>query len=391
VKEAVIVAGARTPVTKANKGALKNVRPEDLAAFSVKETLKRANMYDGYIDDVIFGTAMPEAEQGLNISRNISALAGVRFDAPAITINRYCSSGLQSIAYAAEKIQLGQAKAIIAGGVESMSMVPVTGNTPRFHHKIVDEYPEYYTSMGQTAENVAIKYNISREKQDAFALNSNKKAYEAQISGKFDDEIVPIHYKLNSVVEDKLKTQIVISDKDDGIRTSTNLETLGKLKPAFRANGTVTAGNSSQTSDGGASVLVMEKEYALSLGLKPLAKFKAFSVAGVRPAYMGIGPIEAIPRVLNYLNLSMKDIGLIELNEAFAAQSIAVIEQLGLDESIVNVNGGAIALGHPLGCTGTKLSISLINEMRRRNVQFGMVTMCIGGGMGAAGIFELIN
>jgi acetyl-CoA acyltransferase len=391
VKEAVIVAGARTPVTKANKGALKNVRPEDLAAFSVKETLKRANMYDGYIDDVIFGTAMPEAEQGLNISRNISALAGVRFDAPAITINRYCSSGLQSIAYAAEKIQLGQAKAIIAGGVESMSMVPMTGNTPRFHHKIVDDYPEYYTSMGQTAENVAIKYNISREKQDVFALNSHKKAYEAQISGKFDDEIVPIHYKLNTVVADKLRTQIVISDKDDGIRINTNLETLGKLKPAFRANGTVTAGNSSQTSDGGASVLVMEKEYALSLGLKPLAKFKAFSVAGVRPEYMGIGPIEAIPRVLNYLNLSMKDIGLFELNEAFAAQSIAVIEQLGLDENIVNVNGGAIALGHPLGCTGTKLSISLINEMRRRNVQFGMVTMCIGGGMGAAGIFELIN
>ncbi|MDF2947725.1 MAG: acetyl-CoA acetyltransferase [Bacillales bacterium] len=391
MKEAVIVAGARTPVTKANKGALKNVRPEDLAAFSVKETLKRANMYDGYIDDVIFGTAMPEAEQGLNISRNISALAGVRFDAPAITINRYCSSGLQSIAYAAEKIQLGQAKAIIAGGVESMSMVPMTGNTPRFHHKIVDDYPEYYTSMGQTAENVAIKYNISREKQDVFALNSHKKAYEAQISGKFDDEIVPIHYKLNTVVADKLRTQIVISDKDDGIRINTNLETLGKLKPAFRANGTVTAGNSSQTSDGGASVLVMEKEYALSLGLKPLAKFKAFSVAGVRPEYMGIGPIEAIPRVLNYLNLSMKDIGLFELNEAFAAQSIAVIEQLGLDENIVNVNGGAIALGHPLGCTGTKLSISLINEMRRRNVQFGMVTMCIGGGMGAAGIFELIN
>jgi acetyl-CoA acyltransferase len=391
VKEAVIVAGARTPVTKANKGALKNVRPEDLAAFSVKETLKRANMYDGYIDDVIFGTAMPEAEQGLNIARNISALAGVRFDAPAITINRYCSSGLQSIAYAAEKIQLGQAKVIIAGGVESMSMVPMTGNTPRFHHKIVDEYPEYYTSMGQTAENVAIKYNISREKQDFFALNSHRKAYEAQISGKFDDEIVPVHYKLNSIVDDKLKTQIVISDKDDGIRTNTNLEMLGKLKPAFRANGTVTAGNSSQTSDGGASVLVMEKEHALSLGLKPLAKFQAFSVAGVRPEYMGIGPIEAIPRLLNYLNLSMKDIGLIELNEAFAAQSIAVIEQLGLDENIVNVNGGAIALGHPLGCTGTKLSISLINEMRRKNVQFGMVTMCIGGGMGAAGVFELIN
>jgi acetyl-CoA acyltransferase len=391
VREAVIVAGARTPVGKAKKGTLANVRPDDLGALVVKETLKRAGNYEGNIDDLIFGCAMPEAEQGLNIARNIGALAGLPYTVPAITINRYCSSGLQAIAYAAERIMLGQSDTIIAGGVESMSLVPMMGHVVRPNVKIAENAPEYYMSMGHTAEQVAMKYGVSREDQDAFAVRSHQRAAKAIQEGKFVDEIVPVEVTIRTVSEDnKLVEKTVLFSQDEGVRPDTNMETLAKLRPAFAVNGTVTAGNASQTSDGAAAVMVMDREKAESLGLKPLGKFRSFAVAGVPPEVMGIGPIAAIPKALELAGLELSDIGLIELNEAFASQSIQVIRELGLDEEKVNVNGGAIALGHPLGCTGAKLTLSLLHEMRRRNEQFGIVTMCIGGGMGAAGVFELL-
>jgi acetyl-CoA acyltransferase len=391
VKEAVIVAGARTPVGKAKKGTLATVRPDDLGALVVKETLKRAGNYEGNIDDLIIGCAMPEAEQGLNIARNIGALAGLPYTVPAITINRYCSSGLQAIAYAAERIMLGQADTIIAGGVESMSLVPMMGHVVRPNVKLAEEAPEYYMSMGHTAEQVAMKYGVSREEQDAFAVRSHQKAAKAIAEGKFADEIVPVEVTIRQVTSDhKIAEKKVVFSQDEGVRPDTNMESLAKLRPAFAMNGTVTAGNASQTSDGAATVMVMEHEKAKALGLKPLGKFRSFAVAGVPPEVMGIGPIAAIPKALELAGLSLSDIGLIELNEAFASQAIQVIRELGLDEEKVNVNGGAIALGHPLGCTGAKLTLTLLHEMRRRNEQFGMVTMCIGGGMGAAGVFELI-
>jgi acetyl-CoA acyltransferase len=391
VREAVIVAGARTPVGKAKKGTLANVRPDDLGALVVKETLRRAGNYDGNIDDIIFGCAMPEAEQGLNMARNIGALAGLPHDVPAITINRYCSSGLQSIAYAAERIMLGHSDTIIAGGAESMSMVPMMGHVVRPNVRLAEEAPQYYMSMGHTAEQVAMKYGVSREDQDAFAVRSHQKAAAAIKEGKFDEEIVPVEVTVRTVGPDnKLVEKTVLFSQDEGVRPDTNMEVLASLRPAFAVNGTVTAGNSSQTSDGAAAVLVMGREKAESLGLKPLAKFRSFAVAGVPPEVMGIGPVAAIPKALKLAGLELSDIGLIELNEAFASQAIQVIRALGINEEIVNVNGGAIALGHPLGCTGTKLTLTLIHEMKRRNVQFGLVTMCIGGGMGAAGVFELL-
>lgn len=391
MKEAVIVTGARTPIGKANKGSLASVRPDDLGAHVVKETLKRAGNYEGNIDDLIIGCAMPEAEQGLNMARNIGALAGLPYTVPAITINRYCSSGLQSIAYGAERIMLGLADTIIAGGAESMTMVPMTGHVTRLNAKLVQTAPQYYMSMGHTAEEVAKKFGISRVDQDKFAVRSHQKAAKAMESGKFDDEIVPVDVTIRAVGPDlKLKESSFQFTKDEGVRPDTNIEVLGTLRPAFALNGTVTAGNASQTSDGAAAVLVMDREKANSLGLKPLAKFRSFAVAGVPPEIMGIGPVEAIPKALKLAGLALSDIGLIELNEAFACQSIQIIRQLGLNENIVNVNGGAIALGHPLGCTGTKLTLTLLHEMKRRNQQFGMVSMCIGGGMGAAGIFELL-
>jgi acetyl-CoA acyltransferase len=391
VREAVIVAGARTPVGKAKKGTLANVRPDDLGALVVKETLRRAGNYDGNIDDIIFGCAMPEAEQGLNMARNIGALAGLPHDVPAITINRYCSSGLQSIAYAAERIMLGHSDTIIAGGAESMSMVPMMGHVVRPNVRLAEEAPQYYMSMGHTAEQVAMKYGVSREDQDAFAVRSHQKAAAAIKEGKFDEEIVPVEVTVRTVGPDnKLVEKTVLFSQDEGVRPDTNMEVLASLRPAFAVNGTVTAGNSSQTSDGAAAVLVMDREKAESLGLKPLAKFRSFAVAGVPPEVMGIGPVAAIPKALKLAGLELSDIGLIELNEAFASQAIQVIRALGINEEIVNVNGGAIALGHPLGCTGTKLTLTLIHEMKRRNVQFGLVTMCIGGGMGAAGVFELL-
>ncbi|MBU5212027.1 acetyl-CoA C-acetyltransferase [Heyndrickxia oleronia] len=391
MREAVIVAGARTPVGKASKGTLATVRPDDLGALVVKETLKRAGNYEGNIDDLIIGCAMPEAEQGLNMARNIGALAGLPNTVPAVTINRYCSSGLQAIAYGAERIMLGSSDTVLAGGAESMSLVPMMGHVVRPNATLAETAPEYYMGMGHTAEQVAQKFDVSREDQDAFAVRSHQRAAKAIAEGKFIDEIVPVNVTLRSVGADhKLIEKNIVFKQDEGVRPDSTVEVLGKLRPAFSIKGSVTAGNSSQTSDGAAAVLLMDREKAVSHGLEPIAKFRSFAVAGVPPEIMGIGPVEAIPKALKIAGLELSDIGLFELNEAFASQSIQVIRKLGLDEEIVNVNGGAIALGHPLGCTGTKLTLSLIHEMKRRKVQFGVVTMCIGGGMGAAGVFELI-
>jgi acetyl-CoA acyltransferase len=391
MREAVIVAGARTPVGKAKKGTLASVRPDDLGALVVKETLKRAGNYEGILDDLIIGCAMPEAEQGMNMARTIGALAGLPHTVPAITINRYCSSGLQSIAYAAQGIITGQIDTAIAGGAESMSLVPMMGHVIRPNVKLAETAPQYYMSMGHTAEQVAKKYGISREDQDAFAVRSHQKAAKAIREGKFVDEIVPVDVTIRSVGNDnKLIEKTIPFSQDEGVRPDTNLQTLAKLRPAFSITGSVTAGNASQTSDGAAAVMVMDREKAESLGLKPMAKFRSFAVGGVPPEIMGVGPVVAIPKALKLAGLGISDIGLFELNEAFASQAIQVIRELGLDEEKVNVNGGAIALGHPLGCTGTKLSLTLLHEMKRRNEQFGVVTMCIGGGMGAAGVFELL-
>ncbi|MDF9759011.1 acetyl-CoA acyltransferase [Peribacillus simplex] len=391
MKEAVIVAGARTPVGRAKKGSLANVRPDDLGALVVKETLKRAGNYEGTIDDLIIGCAMPEAEQGLNMARNIGALAGLPYTVPAITINRYCSSGLQSIAYGAERIMLGQSDTVIAGGAESMSLLPMMGHVTRPNAQLAEKAPEYYMGMGHTAEAVAKKYEISRADQDAFAVQSHQRAAKAIAEGKFSDEIVPVDVTLRSVGPDlKLKEKSFTFAQDEGVRPGTTVEVLKKLRPAFSVTGSVTAGNSSQTSDGAAAVMVMDGEKASSLGMNPIGKFRSFAVAGVPPEIMGIGPIAAIPKALKLAGLELSDIGLFELNEAFASQSIQIIRELGLNEEIVNVNGGAIALGHPLGCSGAKLTLSLLHEMKRRNQQFGVVTMCIGGGMGAAGVFELL-
>jgi len=334
---------------------------------------------------------MPEAEQGLNMARNIGGLAGLPDTVPAITINRYCSSGLQSIAFAAERIMLGVADTIIAGGAESMSLVPMMGHIVRPNIKLAEKAPEYYMGMGHTAEEVARKFGITREDQDAFAVRSHQKAAKAIAEGKFKDEIVAVNVTSRTIdANHKLIENKIEFTTDEGVRPNTNMEVLAKLRPVFSVTGSVTAGNASQTSDGAAAVMVMDREKAHSLGLTPIVKFRSFAVAGVAPEIMGIGPVEAIPKALKMAGLELSDIGLFELNEAFASQSIQVIRALRIDEEIVNVNGGAIALGHPLGCTGTKLTLTLIHEMKRRNVQFGVVTMCIGGGMGAAGVFELI-
>lgn len=391
MREAVIVAGARTPVGKAGRGSLATVRPDDLGALAITETMKRANGYDGPIDDLIIGCAMPEAEQGMNVARNIGALAGLPDTTPAITVNRFCSSGLQSIAYGAERIMLGHAEAIIAGGVESMSMVPMMGNTIRPNFHLAETAPQYYMGMGHTAEQVAVKYGVSREDQDAFAVRSHEKAAAAIAAGKFVDEIVPVEV-VKRFVDDsgKYQEKNVLFEMDEGVRTGTSMEVLAKLRPAFSVTGSVTAGNASQTSDGAASVLVMDREVAEANGLKPIAKFRSFAVGGVPPEVMGIGPIVAVPKALKLAGLSIEDIDLWELNEAFASQSLQVIRHLGLDMDKVNVNGGAIALGHPLGATGSVLTIRMMNELKRQGKQFGVVTMCIGGGMGAAGVFELL-
>ena len=393
-REPVIVAAARTAVGKAKRGSLASTRPDVMAAEVIRELLRRAPALDpAEIDDVILGCAFPEGEQGMNMTRMVALSAGLPYTVPAETINRFCSSGLQSIAHAAFAIMAGQIQVAIAGGTESMSMVPMTGFKFSPMPYLAENYPQAFTSMGLTAENVSEKYGVSRADQDAFALRSHQRAVAALDAGLWEPEIVPLEVE---VVErggnGALTQQRAFTFKmDEGPRADTSLEALAKLKPAFKEGGTVTAGNSSQMSDGAAGVIVMSRAKADALGLKPLVRFLSFAVGGVPPEIMGIGPIVAVPKALKLAGLDLGEIGLIELNEAFAAQGLAVIRELGLDEEITNVNGGAIALGHPLGCTGSKLTTQLIYEMKRREVQFGMVTMCIGGGMGAAGIFENLN
>ena len=392
-RDPVIVAAARTAVGKAKRGSLATVRPDDMAVAVIKDLLKRAEgLKPDEINDVILGCAFPEGEQGLNMSRLVALRAGLPVTVPAETINRFCSSGMQSIAHAAFGIMAGQMDCAIAGGAESMTMVPMTGLKFSPNPYLAAEWPGAYLGMGLTAENVAEKYAVSRADQDAFSYNSHRKAIHALEENLFDPEIVPIQVDL--VEYDKsgaIKKNSFTFKRDEGPRADTTLDALAKLKPAFKEGGTVTAGNSSQVSDGAAAVIIMSRAKAESIGLKPLVRFVGFAVGGVDPEYMGIGPIVAIPKVLKLTGLELKDIGLIELNEAFAAQSLAVIREVGINPEITNVNGGAIALGHPLGCTGAKLTTQLINEMKRRNVQFGMVSMCIGGGMGAAGVFENLN
>jgi acetyl-CoA acyltransferase len=389
MKEAVIVSAVRTPVGKAKKGGLATVRPDEMSAVVIKELLNRTpNLDPAEIEDVVFGCAFPEGEQGMNIARMIALRAGLPDSVPAETINRYCSSGVQSIAHVAYMIKAGDIEVGIGGGVESMSMVPMMGYkfSPNPHFAM--ELPHYYTNMGLTAENVAVKYGISREAQDEFALKSNRKAAKAVEEGLFDPELVPIDVEITEYVDGKVQKRAFTVKRDEGPRADTSMEALAKLKPAFKEGGTVTAGNASQMSDGASAVMVMSAEKAAALGLKPLARFLSFAVGGVPPEIMGIGPVAAIPKALKKAGLTLNDIDLIELNEAFAAQSLAVMQLLELDPEKVNVNGGAIALGHPLGCTGAKLTTQLIYEMGRRKSKYGMVTMCIGGGMGAAAIFE---
>ena len=391
LNEAVIVTAVRTAVGRAKRGGLATVRPDEMAAHVVKEAVRRTEgLSPAEVDDVILGCAFPEGEQGMNMARMVVLRAGLPESVPGETINRFCSSGLQSIAHGVFAIQSGQAQVVIAGGTESMSMVPMTGYKFAPIPAFAAECPEVYTAMGLTAENVAVKYDISRQDQYAFALLSHQRAVRAVNSGLFDPEIAPMDVE---VVEPgtngkPVRRQFTVS-RDEGPRLDTSLEALAKLRPAFKEGGTVTAGNSSQMSDGAAAVVVMRRAKAEAMGLQPLARLVSFAVAGVKPDYMGIGPVEAIPKALKLAGLSLDDIGLTELNEAFAAQSVAVMRSVGLDPEKTNVNGGAIALGHPLGCTGAKLTTQLIFEMKRRGVQFGMVTMCIGGGMGAAGIFEI--
>lgn len=389
LKEAVLVSAARTAVGKAHKGALANVRPEDLGATVVQAAVARVPGLDpAQIDDVIIGCAMPEGAQGLNMARIIVLRAGLPNTVSAQTVNRFCSSGLQTIAIGAQQIMAGMAEVVVAGGVESMSAVPMSGFHFRPNPWVVENQPEAYIGMGLTAENVARKYGISREMADAFSAGSHEKALAAIEAGRFQDEIVPVAVEQVSWVagERRVKTSSFLVD--EGPRAGSTVEVLGKLKPVFHAKGTVTAGNSSQTSDGAAAVVLMSAERAHSLGVKPLARFVSFAVGGVAPEVMGIGPVVAIPKALKIAGLELSDIDLVELNEAFGCQALAVIQEAGLDPAKVNVNGGAVALGHPLGATGAKLTTQLLYEMGRRGNRFGMVTMCIGGGMGAAGIFE---
>ncbi|WP_440998442.1 acetyl-CoA C-acyltransferase [Fodinibius sp. SL11] len=390
MKEAVIVAAARTPTGKANKGSLRFTSPDTLGGEVIKNLLQRApNLQPEEVDDVIMGCAFPEAAQGLNIARQAAALGGLPPSVPAATMNRFCSSGLQTIAQAAERIMVGGANVIIAGGVESMSLVPMGGYVSRLNPDLVENYPEIYINMGLTAENVADKYDVSREDQDAFAYRSHQRALKAWDEGYFDDQIVSIEVKEKKVTADgEVEENGFIFDTDEGPRSDTSEEILAKLNPAFKQGGSVTAGNSSQMNDAAAAVVVMSREKADELELQPIAKYHGFSVAGVPPEIMGIGPVEAVPKVLTQTGMELSDIDLIELNEAFAAQSLAVIRELGLNEDIVNINGGAIAMGHPLGCTGAKLTTQILHDLKRLDKQFAMVTMCVGGGMGAAGIFE---
>jgi acetyl-CoA acyltransferase len=378
MQDAVIVSAVRTPVGKAPKGTLSATRPDEMGAAVIAEALKRAPGLDAReIDDVILGCAMPEAEQGMNVARIASLRAGVPIEASAVTINRFCSSGLQAIAFGAERIRAGGAQAIVAGGTESMSLVPMGGHKIAPNPRLVDDYPDVYLTTGLVAENHAREASVSREEQDAFALRSHQRALAAIEAGKFKDEIVPLQVNGGKYF-----------DTDEGPRRDTSMEALAKLRPAFHVKGSVTAGNSSQTSDGAAAAVLLSDARARELKLAPLGRFVAFATAGVEPERFGIGPVPAIRKALKIAGLKLEDIGLVELNEAFAAQAIACLRELDIDPDRLNVNGGAIALGHPLGCTGAKLTATLLYEMKRRNTRYGMVTMCVGGGMGAAGIFE---
>lgn len=392
MQDAVIVSAVRTPVGRAGKGAFATTRPDDLAAAAVRGALQRVPELDvTEIDDLILGCAMPEGEQGWNLARTVVLRSELPVAISAMTVNRLCASGLEAIAQAAMRIQTGISRVVVAGGAESMSMIPMSGNKPSPNPWLAEHYPAALLTMGLTAERVARHYGVSREDQDAFSLASHEKAVAAQAAGRFTDEIIPIIPVAVNGAGNGSKGQPGTVSADEGPRADTSLAALGKLKPAFRADGTVTAGNSSQTSDGAAATVVMSATRAEELGIKPIARFVAYATAGCLPEEMGAGPIFAIPKVLAQAGLKLEGIDLIELNEAFAAQSLAVIRELRLDPFRVNVNGGAIALGHPLGCSGAKLTASLLSEMRRRNSRYGMVTMCVGGGMGAAGIFELLN
>lgn len=389
---AYIVSAVRTPVGKAKRGSLRNVRPEEMGATVVREAINRVpGLEDAMVDDVLVGCAMPEGAQGMNMGRIVALRAGLPDSVPGATINRFCSSGLQTIALATQAISTGFADVVVAGGTESMSLVPMSGFYFQPDPGLIETEMDAYVSMGNTAENVAEKYGISRAEQDRFSLRSHERATEAIQAGRFEAEIIP--YQIDEAVFSGGSVQRTTRElkNDEGPRADTSLEALGKLRPVFRAGGSVTAGNSSQLSDGAAATVILSEKRLKELNVKPLARLIGFSVAGVAPGLMGIGPIEAVPKVLKQTGLELKDIGLVELNEAFASQSLAVIEELGLDESIVNVNGGAIALGHPLGCTGAKLTTTLIHEMTRRGVRYGLCTMCIGGGMGAAGVIENLN
>ncbi len=389
---AVIVSAARTAIGKAPRGTLRTTRPEEMAAAAVRAVLERAPAVDAAdIDDVILGCAMPEAEQGMNVARIASLRAGLPVEVPAQTVNRFCSSGLQTIALAAQQIMSGMGEAVIAGGVETMSQVPMSSNKFMANPTLAKEHPGVYIGMGQTAENLARQYEVTREEQDAFALRSHQRAAAAQDAGKFDDEIVPLEVEITLGEGGSVQTYRTTFDRDEGIRRDSSAEALAKLRPVFHAQGTVTAGNSSQTSDGAAAVLVMSEEKAERLGLAPMARFRSFAVGGVAPELMGIGPVTAVPKALKLAGVSLDEIDLVELNEAFAVQALAVIRELGMEEETVNVNGGAIALGHPLGCTGAKLTVQMLHELARQDKQFGLVTMCIGGGMGAAGVLERLN
>ncbi len=390
MRNAYILAAYRTPGCRAKKGKLKDVRPDDLAAVAIKGLLERTGIDPHDVEDIIIGCAFPEAEQGMNFARVAAMKAGVPIEVPAQTVNRFCSSGLQTIATAAERIMAGFADCIIAGGAESMTMIPMGGGKYSANPSLMANWPEAFASMGITAELVADKYGITREQQDTFAAASHAKALAAIAAGKFKDEIIPVEIENCVLVNGKMKRSKDLADTDDGIRGDTTVAGLAKLKPAFKATGTVTAGNTSQMTDGAAAVLVVSEDYLKKIGKKALARFVAFAVKGVSPELMGIGPVAAIPAALKMAGLTLDDIGLIELNEAFAAQSLACVKELGIDPARVNVNGGAIALGHPLGCTGAKLTASILQEMQRTDTRYGMVSMCIGGGMGAAGIFEKV-
>ena len=392
MNEAVIVSAVRTAVGKAPKGTLRTTRPDEMGAVVIKEAIDRVpGLEMTSIEDVIMGCAMPEAEQGMNVARAAAIRAGLPVETSAMTINRFCSSGLQSIAMAADRIRSGGADTIVAGGLETMSMIPMGGHIIRPNPYLVEHYPDFYLNMGLATENVARKYEVTREQQDQFALRSHQRAAAALDADKFRDETVALHVTLEELDERGKKQRLeVVFDKDEGVRRDTSAEGLARLKPAFHVKGTITAGNASQMSDGAAAAIVMSDAKANELGVKPIARFVAYATAGCPPEEMGIGPVVAIPKALKLAGLKLDDIDVIELNEAFAAQSLAVIKTLGLDPDKVNVNGGAIALGHPLGCSGAKLTASILRELERRNGRYGMVTMCVGGGMGAAGIFERI-